>query len=169
VLEPETRPEPPSKTRRKREMHALQDLGTALAALAPERLARLALPEALHEAILQVQRITKHEARRRQMQYIGRLMREVDAEPIREALAGLEGRSQGAIARQHRVERLRLRLLEDEGVLAELAAAHPEADMTALRRLRRAALEEQARGKPPRAFREIFRLLRELDAAEAKG
>jgi len=73
--------EPPSKTRRKQEMHALQDLGEALVALDPQRLASLDLPERLTDAIKLARTVTRHEARRRQLQYIGRLMRDVDAEP----------------------------------------------------------------------------------------
>src|SRR5438105_8186511 len=81
----------PSKTRRKAEMHALQDLGEALVALSPARLARLSLPERLADAVVEARSITKWEARRRQMQFIGRLMRNVDAEPIRAHLAQWEG------------------------------------------------------------------------------
>src|SRR6187455_2734613 len=74
----------PSKTRRKQEMHALQDIGEQLVQLDLKRLTELALPETLTDAILEARRIHKHEARRRQMQYIGKLMRDVDAAPILE-------------------------------------------------------------------------------------
>jgi ribosome-associated protein len=77
----------PSKTRRKAEMHALQDLGEALVRLAPARLDALALPEKLADAVAEARGITKWEARRRQMQFIGRLMRDVDPLPIERALA----------------------------------------------------------------------------------
>jgi len=77
----------PSKTQRKHEMHALQALGVDLVALDPARLASLALPEPLVDAIATARTLARHEARRRQMQYIGRLMRDVDPEPIRAALA----------------------------------------------------------------------------------
>jgi ribosome-associated protein len=99
------------------------------------------------------------------MQYIGRLMRDIDPEPIRAAFAEIDGSSAAAIARSHRLERLRARLLEDETVLTEIGREHPGADLTRLRQLRRNALDEQARGRPPRALRELFRLLREIDAA----
>jgi ribosome-associated protein len=77
---------PPSKTRRKHTMHALQGLGEALVALDPRRLSALELPEQLTDAILQARGIRAHEGRRRQMQYIGKLMRGVDPVPIQEAL-----------------------------------------------------------------------------------
>ena len=159
----------PSKSQRKREMHALQDMGEQLVELSAERLAQMALPDELRDAVREAQRITKHGGRRRQMQYIGRLMRSIDAEPIREALAAIEGRSAVETARQHRLERLRLRLLEDETVLTEIARTHPHADLQHLRQLRRNALKEQEQTKPPRAFRELFRALRDLDAQEPQA
>jgi ribosome-associated protein len=155
--------ERPSKSQKKRDMHALQDMGAELVALAPARLARIDMPEDLRGAIIEAQRLTKHEARRRQLQYIGRLMRDADPAPIRAALDALAGANAAETARQHRLERLRERLLEDESVLAEIGAAHPGADLTRLRQLRRNALKEQGEGRPPRAYRELFRQLRELD------
>jgi ribosome-associated protein len=156
-------PDRPSKSQKKRDMHALQDMGAALVALPPERLGRIEMPESLRGAIREAQRLTRHEARRRQMQYIGRLMRDVDPAPIREALDVVNGSSAAETARQHRLERLRERLLEDETVLTEIGAAHPGADITRLRQLRRNALKDRAEERPPRAYRELFRLLRELD------
>lgn len=156
----DTRPDKPSKSQRKREMHALQELGASLVGLSPERLARMDLPEELRGAILDAHKTTKHEALRRQIQYIGRLMRDVDAAPIREALAELNGTSQAQTALHHRLERLRDRLLEDESVLDEIIIAAE--DRQRLRQLRRNALKEQQAGKPPRSYRELFRLLRDL-------
>lgn len=153
----------PSKTRRKKEMHALQDLGEALVALSGERLQRVPLPDALRDAVREAQRITRHGALRRQLQYIGKLMRGIDPEPIREALDALAGTSRDEIARQHRIERLREELLADEAVLEAIAGKWPGVDLQHLRVLRRNALKEQAEGRPPRAFRELFRMLRELD------
>ncbi len=155
--------ERPSKSQKKRDMHALQDMGAALVALPPMRLARIEMPEALRSAVAEAQRLKTHEARRRQLQYIGRLMRDADPAPIRAALDALAGANAEENARQHRIERLRERLLEDESVLTEIGAAHPGADLTRLRQLRRNALKEQAEQRPPRAFRELFRMLRELD------
>lgn len=160
-------PQPPSKSQRKRDMHALQELGEKLVQLSAERLERIVLPDELREAVREARHITKHEARRRQMQFIGRLMRDADPEPIREALDALEGRSAAEVARQHRIERLRLQLLEDEATLGTIALDHPAADLQHLRQLRRNALKEQELGKPPRAFRELFRVLRELEGQDA--
>jgi ribosome-associated protein len=162
-LEYDDSPERPSKSQRKRDMHALQEMGAALVELSPERLGRIEMPEDLRSAIREAQRLTRHEARRRQLQYIGRLMRDVDPAPIREALDAVKGASAIESARQHRLEKLRERLLEDEAVLTEIGAAHPGADITRLRQLRRNALKDRDEGRPPRAFRELFRLLRELD------
>ncbi len=154
----------PSKTRRKAEMHELQDLGAALVELSPGQLKRIDLPEDILEAVLDWQRFTKHEARRRQLQYIGKLMRTADSEPIRAGLALLRGESAAETARLHRLERLRERLLEDEKTLSEIAETWPGADLTQLRQLRRNALKEQEAGKPPKSFRAIFQILKELDS-----
>jgi ribosome-associated protein len=94
------------------------------------------------------------------MQYIGRLMRDADAEPIRARIAELEGTSAQAAAQHRRLEALRARLLEDDGALTEFAVAHPGADLQALRTLVRNARREAKEGKPPRASRELFRLLK---------
>jgi ribosome-associated protein len=154
--------EKPSKTRRKREMHELQALGARLVELNPEQLTVVGLPEDLRDAIAQLGRMTKHEARRRQMQYIGRLMRSVDPGPIREKLKVWDGISAEHTAQQHRVERWRDRLLEDEATVDELLSAHPGIDARRLRALARKAREERAAGTPPRAYRELFRALREI-------
>lgn len=157
--------QPPSKTRRKKEMHALQALGTALVELNAQQLECLALPDALREAVLEAQRIRGHEARRRQMQYIGRLMRGVEAQPIAEQLARLRGESDAAKAEFHTIERWRARLLEDDAALTDWLAAHPGTDAQMLRQLIRNARREVAEGKPPRASRALFRLLRQVQRA----
>ena len=155
----------PSKTRRKQAMHELQDLGEALVALEPSRLAALALPERLVDAIALARRITQHEGRRRQMQFIGRLMRDVDPEPIRAALAALAAVSHEDRARFAAAERWRDRLLAEEAALAEFVAAHPGADGEELARMVRDARAERAGGRPPHRFRALFRLVsRTLDA-----
>jgi len=154
--------EKPSKTQRKREMHELQTLGARLVELNPEQLDTVGLPENLRGAVDQFRRMTKHEARRRQMQYIGRLMRSVDPAPIREKLKVWDGISAEHTAQQHRVERWRDRLLEDETAVGELARAHPGIDARHLRALARKAREERTAGAPPRAYRELFRALREI-------
>ncbi|HYU67736.1 MAG TPA: ribosome biogenesis factor YjgA [Burkholderiales bacterium] len=156
--------EKPSKTERKRAMHELQALGERLVGLNPEQLAAIALPEDLHDAVVQARRITKHEARRRQLQYIGRLMRAVDPEPIREKLRAWDGVSTDETARVHRIERWREELLEDDGAIGALVRAHPGIDTQRLRALTRNAREERSAGRPPRAYRELFRALRDIIA-----
>lgn len=157
----------PSKSAKKREMHALQAIGEELVALPAERLKRVALPDELREAVLEARRVTKHEARRRQMQYIGKLMRGVDAEPIQAALDAFRNVSKEEIARHHRLERLRDDFLADEQVAGRIIELWPQADLQHLRALRRNALKEREQNKPPRAYREIFRILRALDGAPA--
>jgi ribosome-associated protein len=152
----------PSKSAAKRAMSELQALGTELVGLSTDQLKKIDLPEDLRTAVRDAQRITQHEAHRRQLQYIGKLMRGIDDEPIRAALDEINGVSAAATARMHALERLRTRFLEDEKVVGEIATAHPGADLQYLRQLRRNALKEQELGKPPRAFRELFRVLREL-------
>jgi ribosome-associated protein len=154
--------EKPSKTERKRVMHELQALGERLIELNSEQLAAIALPENLHEAVEQARRITKHEARRRQLQYIGRLMRDVDPEPIREKLRVWDGVSTEETARLHRIERWREELLGNDGAIGALVHAHPGTDTQRLRALVRNAREERNSGRPPRAYRELFRALRDI-------
>ena len=154
--------EKPSKTQRKREMHELQGLGARLVELNPQQLDEIGLPEDLRDAVEFAQRTTKHEARRRQLQYIGKLMRSVDPAPIREKLKIWDGISVEHTARQHRVERWRDRLIEDESALDELVREHPGIDARHLRALARKAREERAAGSPPRAYRELFRALRAI-------
>lgn len=166
--------EPPSKSSRKRASHALQDLGTELVALSPERLRKLALPESLYLAIREAQRFSnrRDEALRRQMQYVGKLMRGVDPEPIQAQLDVFRGLSSAEVARQHRLEKLRNDLLDDEKVVQYIVETWPAVDVQYLRTLRRNALKEREQSRPPKAFREIFKVLRELDAAaqaEAQG
>jgi ribosome-associated protein len=150
-----------SKTKRKQEMHALQALGVALVELPLSQIDALALPEPLATAIREAQQITSHEGRRRQLQYIGKLMRRVDAEPIRNALEELQGRAASARARHRRVEQWRDRLLGDDDALTEFAREHAQADLQALRTLIRNARKEIAGKREPHAQRALFRILRE--------
>ncbi len=154
---------PPSKTRRKQAMLALQDLGADLVELSPAQLKRIELPEDILAAVREYQRIPSHGARNRQLQYIGKLMRSADEAPIRAGLALLRGESAGEAARLHRLERLREKLLADEATLTEIAATWPGADLQHLRQLRRNALKEQEANKPPKNFRAIFQVLQQLD------
>ena len=153
---------PPSKTKIKKQMLELQDLGEQLAALNKDQLKELDLPETLRDAIHEVKRITKFGAISRQMQYIGRLMRDVDPAPIIAKLEIWNGTSRQHIAWLHQVERWRDRLLEDPNALTELLAEHPQADAQHLRTLIRNALKEKELNKPPKSFREIFQVLRDI-------
>jgi ribosome-associated protein len=164
---PEEEQAPPSKTQRKQQMEDLQTLGEELVALSTDRVKKIAIPEELRDAVREAQRMTRHdEARRRQMQYIGKIMRNVDAEPIRAALALVRGESASETAKLHRLERLRTELLADEKVLQEITTLYPSIDLQHLRSLRRAALKEQEQNKPPRSYRAIFQLLKELEGGE---
>jgi ribosome-associated protein len=159
---------PPSKTRRKQQMHALQDLGEALVALDADKLASLDLPEKLADAIRSARTITRHEAKRRQLQYIGKLMRDVDAEPLRAALTRWTQGSVEERAHFALLERWRDRVLrEPEGVQA-FVAAYPNAHGEEITRLVAEAREERIRGGPPHKSRALFRLLkRMIDEASA--
>jgi ribosome-associated protein len=157
--------QPVSKTRRKREMIELQSLGAALVGLPEGQLDQMQLESALRQAVLDARRITSHEAKRRQLQYIGRLMRDLDAEPIRAQLAAIDGRSAQAAAAHRRLEAWRERLLADDAALTHFATEHPGADLQEIRSLIRSARKEQKEGKPPRAYRELFRVLKTIETA----
>lgn len=149
----------PSKTQRKKDMHALQEIGEQLVELDPKKLTEFDLPEILVDAIKLARPMQKHGARRRQLQYIGRLMREVDASPIQEKLDSWQQNSKQQTARLHQLERWRERLLSDEHVLTEFAKQYPQADLQRLRLLIRNAQKEKAAGKPPKSFRLLFQEL----------
>jgi ribosome-associated protein len=159
---------PLSKTRRKAEMDALQDLGMELLGVDAQRLLQLDLPERLVEALGAARRITRHEARRRQMQFIGRLMRDVDPAPIRARLAQWADAPRAEKARAHAVERWRERLLSEADALGRLCAEAPSADGEKLAALIASANAERARGAPPRAYRELYRCLNRLLARDSK-
>lgn len=148
-------------------MLALQDLGTALVELTPDTLAGLDLPENLAHAVREAQRIRTHEGRRRQMQYIGKLMRTVDAAPIQAALARLARGHHAETAQLHALERWRDDLLADEKALERFAAAHPISDDEErnLRQLIRRARSERAASQPPKSARQLFQELKAILAA----
>lgn len=152
-----------SKSQKKREMLALQELGEALTKYAPARLKKIPMSDALREALNEMHRITANGARARQLQYIGKLMRTEELAPIRAGLEVLSGKSHSETARMHRLEALRERFLEDETMLTELGNLYPAADLHRLRQLRRNAIKERAENRPPRAYREIFQILREFE------
>lgn len=153
---------PISKTQRKKAVHELQSLGEELVELNEERLAAVEMPEQLRDAVMAARRITAHEARRRQMQYIGKLMRKVDAEPIRSAIDAWRLQSTGHIAAHKRIEAWRERLLAEPDAISELTARYPGVDAQRLSGLIRDALRERAAHHPPRSYRELFQMLRAL-------
>jgi ribosome-associated protein len=156
----------PSRSEQRREALDIRSLGEKLVALAPAHLAKLPIPEDLLEHIYDTQRITSHIAHKRQLQFLAKQMRRESDETldaIRDAMevGGDAKRRETAIL--HTVETWRARLLEDGDVaLGDLLAEHPTADRQHLRQLVRNAGEERLKNKPPHAFRELFRELREL-------
>lgn len=153
----------PSKSQRKRDSAALQDLGAELVEMSKSKLAAIPLDDALREAIALAQSIKAHGGRKRQILYIGKLLRSADVEPIREALAKLDQTDAASVAHLHRLERWRERLLtEGNDALTQLLGEYPAADSQRLRQLIRNAQQEHAAGKPPKSSRELFKYLREL-------
>ncbi len=152
----------PSKSRRKADAHALQTLGAELVALNRNQLAQVELPELLREAVEAAQRIKAHEGRRRQLQYIGKLMRNVDAAPIRTKIDGWKTVSVEETVRLHLIERWRDRLIDDAQALQAFAAEYPQGDLQPLRTLIRNVRREREQNKPPKNYREMFQLLRDI-------
>ena len=151
-----------SKSQLKRESHALTDLGKELVELAQSELKKIPLDERLLEAIALAHRIKERGGRKRQLQYIGKLLRTADVEPILAAMEGLKLEHAKDNARQHRLEQWRDRLLEEgDAALNELLAQHPDADRQRLRQLLRNAQKEQSQNKPPKSARELFKYLRD--------
>ncbi len=157
-----------SKTRKKKDMLALQQLGAQLVELNEQQLQSMQLPEALLDAVNEARRLArKHEALRRQLQYIGRLMRDIDAAPIRERLEQWHGQGREHTAQLHAIERWRDALLAADPALEQFLNEHPHADSQKLRSLIRNARREQGASLPPKSYRELFRVLRETITGEA--
>ncbi len=152
----------PSKTQRKHEMHALQDLGEALIALDPQRLAVLNLPDRLVDAIAEARGIRAHEGRRRQIQFIGKLMRTVDPVPVRAAIELWTSGSDAERVLFAQLERWRERVLADDTGLDALLQEFPEGDHVKLAALVRDTRVERVRGGPPHKYRELFRMLKSI-------
>ena len=156
-------PEAPSKSRRKRDMLELQKLGEELLTFPDAALREMGLPEPLFEALESARRIKAHGGRRRQLQYIGKLMRTLDMAPIRAAMASRQQQEITHTRAFHRLERLREALIDDgEATLAGVLGDYPAADRKQLRRLARQARTERENRQPPRAARALFRYLRQL-------
>lgn len=162
----------PSKSQLKREMDALQKLGESLVAEPRDRVKRVPMPEDVRDAILECQQIKDHEGRRRQMQYVGKKMRTLEPDElaiIQKTIDSWHGASKAETAAMHALERRREKLLADDQALTELLNRHPEVDVQHMRTLIRNARKEQAENKPPKAYREIFQILKQLQAQAARA
>lgn len=157
--------ERPSKTQRKKASHELQDLGQALVDLPESRVKDLAIPENLRDAVHEYRRTRSHEGRRRQMQYIGKLMRGVDTDPIRQAVLDMQlGRAKDSLA-LHEAERWRAELVASDDAIGTYLQQFPQADSQQLRSLVRAARKDAALApeqRSGRAFRELFQFIKQV-------
>jgi ribosome-associated protein len=158
---------PPSKSARKREMTALQALGESLVELSERELVRIPIDDArLLETIREARAIRSNSARRRHLQYLGKLMRSVDPDPIREALEDLHRQRQGETRAFRELEAWRDTLLQEgDSAIQGLIQRFPDADRQLVRQLLRQHKRETATGKPPAASRKLFRYLRQLSEA----
>jgi ribosome-associated protein len=152
-----------SKSERKRQMLALQKLGVQLLKLSAKEWQQLALPDTLQEALELAQRIKNPEGKRRQLQYIGKLMRQIDAEPVEEYLRLREAGHQHKVRRFQALEQLRDDLIEARVSPEQVIVDYPQAERSQLGQLLRTARKERERQQSPRAARKLFRYLRELD------
>lgn len=154
--------EPKSKTAVKREMEALQEMGEEVAALSDSELKTIPLDETLLDAILIARRLPPREGRRRQMQFVGKLMRSADHEAIAEALEKLRNNSRAHTKLLHDAENWRDRLIaEGDDAMGEFTAIYYETDRQHMRQLIRAAKKELSQEKPPAAARKLFKCIRE--------
>lgn len=162
----------PSRSAQRRAALDVLELGEQLVGMTAAQLGRLPIPDALMPHIRDTQRITSHGARKRQVAFLAKQMRKLDddeLDAIRDAMSKDGEAARKETAAMHRIEALRDALLGDDGdaAMTELLAAHPDADRQHLRQLVRNAHEERKRNKPPRAFRELFRALKALEAQGA--
>lgn len=163
--------EGPSKSELKRQMHALQEIGERLVALSDNQLAKIPIEStSLSEAIQLARKIRSHSGRKRQLQYIGKLMRSTDPEPITAALAALDGQHQAEAARFHQLEQWRdLLLSEGDNAISELVVHFPTMDRSHLRQLLRNYQRDLTKGREKTSARAIFRYLRELEEQQKNG
>lgn len=159
--------ERPSKSQLKRDMTALQKLGQELIDQPRDRVKRVPMPNDVRDAILECQLIKDHEGRRRQLQFVGKKMRTLDPDEvatIQRTIDSWKGASKAETATMHSFEKKRDKLLANDKVLTELVQQHPELDAQHMRTLIRNARKELAENKPPKAYREIFQILKQLHA-----
>ena len=152
-----------SKTQKKREAIALQDLGEKLVKLPDEQLKGIDMPEELSNAVRQAKTIKSHVALKRQMQFIGTLMRKIDPAPVREAIDGIEQGNYKKAMEFKETERWRDELMAgNKELMEEILVKYPSADRQQLSQLIRNAIKEKTNNKPPKAFRALFRYLKEI-------
>ena len=149
-----------SKTKRKQQMLELQDLGEELVALSKDALKKTPMSDELREAIKEYQRIPTHGAHRRQLRFIGKIMRSEDTAPIIEKLKQLKGSSTAATALLHRIERYRNEMIAKDEAITQFLSGFPNVDAQPLRALVRNARKEAEQSKPPKAYRELFQLIK---------
>ena len=149
-----------SKTKRKQQMHELQDIGEELVELSKEALSKIPMSEDLLDAIKEYKRLNAHEARRRQMQFIGKIMRKEDTAPIREKLEQIRGSSTAATALLHRIERYRSAMIDKDEAITQFLSDFPHASVQELRTLVRNTRKEAEQAKPPKSFRELFQFIK---------
>lgn len=160
-------PEEVSRSQKKREAQDIKALASRLIALKPAKLAQVPLDEQLVDEIERARNIRSNVARKRQLQYVAKLLRRGDVTPLEEALASFDDAARQLTARQHRSEAWRDHLIEaGDPAVGELIEKRRDADAQAIRQLVRNARREAGRNKPPAAARSLFRLLRELDESE---
>jgi len=164
MVEPSYDDERPSKSALKREMHARQPLGEALCELSPKELATIPIEdETLHEAIVTARTIQSNSALRRHRQYIGKLMRDIDPEPLQEALDALYQTRRDSAQQHHELEALRDRLIDDgDAALPAVLERFPDAERQALRQLMRSAQRDAREERNSGAARKLFRYLKTL-------
>jgi ribosome-associated protein len=155
--------DPLSKTQRKKDMLALQELGKKLIALPASQLAKIPLPDILIEAIRLSHTLKSNEAKRRHLQYIGKVMREIDPEPIEVALKQIQFKNEQRTSQFHLVEQWRDKLISgDDTILQSFLEAYPKTDRQKLRQLVRKAKHDHVKQKNTGGETGLFRYLREL-------
>ena len=156
-----------SKSQVKREMLKLQEYGARLVELSPEQLRKIEMPENLREEVLLARSMKKLAAKSRQIHHIGAMMRDVDPEPIINALDRAQEYRLAEARDFKQVELWRDGLIDDrKGVFEELVAQHPGADRQHINQLVRNARHEKEKGRPPKSARALFRYLMELSHNE---
>ena len=154
---------PPSKSQEKRDCDALKKLGDELVTLKQEDLDTLSLPDTLLDALREARKIQSRSGLKRQRQYIGKIMRQIDSDEIKKQLEQIRHKHDTNTVQFRKIEQWRDRLLlDDKTALSEIIDIHPEIDRQHINQLIRQAKREQQQEKPPAAARKLFKYLRDL-------